>query len=188
MTVLLTILITLIALHTPVVAQVSWWEWPGKWVHSRFHDADKAKPAPQNLGQTLEGQARKVSDYEGDVLLLAFWAVWCPPCLKELPQLDELQDTFKDESFQVLAINTFGKKQTLLTYLKRNPLATTSLFDEEDKVAKAYGVISLPTVIVVDERGTILDRWEGLRDLEEVKAEVKTYLAESRSRLSRRPS
>lgn len=186
LTIIITIIITMVAL--PTEAEVGWWEWPGKWVHSKFHDADKAKPAPETLGQTLDGQARTVNEYEGDVLFLAFWAIWCPPCIEELPQLERLQETFKDENFSVLAINTFGKKQKLRAYLERNPLAVTSLFDEGDKVAKAYGVVSIPTVVVVDERGTILDRWQGLKDLDEVKELVKSYLAESRSRLSRRPS
>ena len=175
---ILIILLCLIAMSRPTDAQVSWWKWPGKWVNSKFRSAKKGKQAPSILGQTLEGQGVTLGDYEGKVLFLAFWAVWCPPCLVEFPHLTELQEAFKDEDLEILAINVFGKKAKMLSYLEKNPLDLNFLYDEGDKVSKAYGIISLPTAILVDETGIVLNKWKGLKDLKVLKSELRLYFKE----------
>ena len=103
--------------------------------------------------------------------------MWCPPCLEKLPHLPELQVAFKDKDFEVLAIHVLGKKEKLLRYLESHSIDLNFLHDAGDKVAKAYGIIRLPTALLVDDEDIILKRWEGA-DLEEVKKELANYFEE----------
>ena len=174
---LLTAVIVLSGLH-PLSAQLPWWKWPKKWADSKFHKATADRQAPAMLGKTLEGENRTIQDYEGRVLLLNFWAVWCSPCLVELPHLLDIKRTYESEGLDILAINVLGTKPKLLRYLQKHPVELTHLHDE-DKVAKTYGVINLPTIVLVDGEGIILNRWEGA-DLQQVKRELALYFEELR--------
>lgn len=105
-----------------------------------------------------EGNNVSLSDYRGKVVILNFWASWCPPCKEEMPEFKELNSKIKDSSDAILlTINlTDGQRETkdiALKFLKDNNYDFKVLFDEEDKVASIFGIQAIPTTIIIDRAG-----------------------------------
>ena len=67
----------------------------------------------------LDGKRHRLSDYSGSVILVNFWATWCPPCVQEMPTLQELADLLGDENFEILAVNLGEEKKQIDDFLKK---------------------------------------------------------------------
>lgn len=117
--------------------------------------------APDFEISTLDGTKTKLSSYKGKVVLLAFWASWCPRCLEELAFLQGLYTGNKDK-LTVLAINqdTKNLSETHLAKLKETVtemnLSFPVLIDLEFEAWQKYGINALPTSIIVDQEGKIV--------------------------------
>lgn len=104
---------------------------------------------------SLDGKQYTLSDLRGKVVLIDFWATWCPPCKKELPVIEKLHRDFKDEGLVVLGISD-ENKTTIEKFLKENKLTFPILLDQGGKVAKLYKVQAIPRVILIDKKGKIV--------------------------------
>jgi len=126
-----------------------------------FHSA--AKAVPDQTFVTIEGETVQLSDYHGQYVLLNFWATWCAPCRKEMPQLSALQGEFGGDVFQVVTIAT-----------GRNPPPAMKRFfgdigvdnlplhrDPKQKLARLMGVFGLPVVVIIDPQGQEIARLTG---------------------------
>lgn len=112
--------------------------------------APQAAPDFQLLD--MEARAHALGDFEDQVLLVNFWATWCPPCRKEMPALERLSRRMDAETFQVLAINVGEDAERagrFLDSLAEQPTFTV-LLDPDGEVARSWGVKVLPTTWVVD--------------------------------------
>lgn len=112
--------------------------------------APQAAPDFQLLD--METRAHALGDFEGQVLLVNFWATWCPPCRKEMPALERLSRKMDAETFQVLAINVGEDAERagrFLDSLAEQPTFTV-LLDPDGEVTRRWGVKVLPTTWVVD--------------------------------------
>ncbi len=184
----LIILISLVAMSAPADTQVSWWKWPGKWVGSKFRKAREGKLAPSPLGQTLDGQFRTASDYRSKSLLVSFWAPWSPPCLAGLDRLAELERRYGEErDTEILAVSVLTERVNLDSFLSDHTYLLTFLHDAHGDVAKAYGVVSLPTTVLVSEAGIVLRKWQGAGEMADLECQVGEYFAE-RSRIRQEES
>lgn len=138
----------------------------------------RGDPAPDRLGRTLDGDAVTLAGHRGQIVVVTFWATWCPYCLKELPQLEGLQNVAK-ERLRVIAVNTEDRKvfRKVAGLMKDFKL---QLVSDSDKTAqKAYGVTALPHLFIIDRDGTIAGahRGYGEESLEAILAEVNALLA-----------
>lgn len=111
----------------------------------------------------IEGKTVRLSDYKGKTVVLNFWATWCPPCKKEMPDFDLLDKELKKTNDAVLlAVNmTDGKRDTkskVESFIKNNNYGMRVLLDTEGKAAKLYDIRWLPTTVVVDGKGIL--RWQ----------------------------
>lgn len=104
---------------------------------------------------SLDGKQYTLSALRGKVVLIDFWATWCPPCKKELPVLEKLHRDFKDEGLVVLGISD-ENKTTIEKFLKENKLTFPILLDQGGKVAQLYKVQAIPRVILIDKKGKIV--------------------------------
>jgi peroxiredoxin len=119
-------------------------------------DADDAKR--QNADFTLadlQGKARHLQDLRGKVVLVNFWATWCPPCRKEMPDLDALYNKFKDQGFVVLAISDEDTAK-VSPFIAERKISYPVLLDPGRKVNDAFIVEGIPKSFVYDRDGKMV--------------------------------
>lgn len=120
-------------------------------------------------GKDINGEAAKLSDYvaKGKYVLIDFWASWCGPCMQAVPTVRGLQEKYGDKGFQLVGINCWEQKA-------EDGPAKAALMDmtwpvifAEDESVEAYGVQAIPTLILFDPEGVIVERFLGEEGLEE---------------------
>ena len=112
-------------------------------------------------GTDLRGQTVDASQYRGKTLLVTFWATWAGPAKRDLPELAKLHAKFKAKGFEVLAVNLDNEKADLDAFLQASPLPWPQIFEPggmESRPAVEFGIISLPTMILVDPDGKVINR------------------------------
>ncbi len=115
-------------------------------------------PSPESLPsisvKTLEEKPATPADMAGKVLLLNFWATWCPPCKAEMPSIQALYDKTRDVAFDVMAISVAEKKATVAQFLKDNPRYTFPVFlDESGSASGPFVGRGIPTTFILDKQG-----------------------------------
>jgi peroxiredoxin len=124
------------------------------------------RPAPDFSLPDMDGKLYKLSDYRGKVVLLNFWATWCPPCRHEMPSMEKLHRELKDKPFQILACDQQEDGDTVFAFTGQFDPAPSFplLLDSKSAVAKAFSVPGLPTTFIIDKSGRIAYRAVGGRD------------------------
>ncbi|MFP4336190.1 MAG: TlpA disulfide reductase family protein [Wenzhouxiangella sp.] len=119
--------------------------------------------------EDLDGAARSLDDYRGQVVLVNFWATWCPPCREEMPSMENLRRALEDEDFALLALNVGEDADTVFSFLNRlDPEPRfTILFDRDSAVLDDWPVRGLPTTFVLDRAGRITLRAVGGRHFDD---------------------
>jgi thiol-disulfide isomerase/thioredoxin len=132
---------------------------------------------PPELGSTLGREDVRTTDYAGKVLVVTFWASWCPPCRRELPMLEGLQRAANGR-VQVVAVNIedYEKFRTVARTLK--PLAITITHDDWKKSSDAYGVNGIPHLVLIGRDGRVLQVHRGYSDeaIDGILAEINAQL------------
>jgi thiol-disulfide isomerase/thioredoxin len=121
-------------------------------------------------GKTLEGDSLRLSNYRGKVIALHYWATWCGPCLKDMKELKRLQAKFGGEGFTPLGVNLDGDKKTATNFLKQNRHPWPQLYEPgglDSRLANEFGVLTLPTMLLVDQGGKVLNRSLHVSELED---------------------
>ncbi len=122
------------------------------------------KRAPYFSLKGRDGREYSIIDFRGYVVVLNFWASWCPPCRKEIPALERLQKDYLGKRLKVITVSTDSRKADLDSFLKKYPIGLPVLHDSELKVWRKYRVFSLPTTFLIDREGIIIERFMGGRD------------------------
>ena len=112
-------------------------------------------PAPNFELKTLDGTTAALQDYAGEVVLINFWATWCPPCKAEMPDLNDYYLANQDKGFTILGINAQEDQATVNKFIQATGFSFPILLDSFGKVASQYQVHSYPTTIVVGRDGEI---------------------------------
>ena len=122
---------------------------------------DNPEPAPEINLPDLSGISHRLSDLEGKVVVINFWASWCTPCVRELPALERLKDRLEAGGGTVLAVNAGESLNQIKRFLKRRPTTLLVLRDEKSEASSDWKVSSMPTTFVVDASGRIVMRVVG---------------------------
>ncbi len=135
--------------------------------------------APTATLPTLGGEADgTLADYRGQVVVLNFWASWCPPCVDELPLLQNLQRGLQASGATVLGVNYKDLPEDALEFVDDYRLNYPSLRDIDGEYAERYGTLGMPETFVIDRRGRIAALRRGPIDQEWVDETLPPLLAE----------
>lgn len=112
----------------------------------------------------IEDRLHRLSDYRGKVVLVNFWATWCPPCAKEMPSMERLWQDLGKKKFAVLTINVGESAKDVEIFAFKQDLTFQLLLDLEGATVRDWLVRGLPTSYVVDTRGRIAYQAIGERE------------------------
>lgn len=101
------------------------------------------------------GKEQRLSDLQGRVVVLDFWASWCGPCRAQTPVLERVARSFGKEKLQVLGVGTSDDRKSISDFLEQRPPAYPSVYDDQQMAATAYHVQGLPTLVVIAKDGTV---------------------------------
>lgn len=142
----------------------------------------KVIPASNFELQDMDEEKVKLSDYRGKVVLLNFWATWCPPCIREMPSMERLHQQVDAEDFKVIAVNQMEDADQVFAFTGQLEIDPTFaiLFDSTSEVSREYAVRGLPTTYLIDKEGNIRYRAVGGREFDhaEVIKTIKQLIAE----------
>ncbi len=162
------------------------------WAKDPFETLQLFRPkrqttAPDFKVPGLGGSPIRLGDLKGQVILLNFWATWCPPCREEMPAMERLYRRFKAKGFTILAVSTDAEGEEVVgPFVKRFGLTFPVGLDPTSTVAGKYRMTGLPTSILINRGGAIVAVAVGPRDWDSPAAhQVIEKLLESRSRLER---
>lgn len=139
----------------------------------------EGEPAPSFYLPNREHGAVGLERLRGEVVLLNFWATWCPPCVTEMPSLGRLQTRFEGQKFKVLAVSVDEDGWPAVDrFLKKYPVNLTILLDVRGDIAARYGTNRLPESFLIDQKGTVVKKYLGPRDWTDPKivSEIEGYL------------
>lgn len=113
--------------------------------------------APNFSLQTSSGGTYSLSDYRGQVVLINFWASWCPPCRTEMPAMQRVFEAYKDQDFVIFAVNATHQDSPgkAVEFSEVNGLTFPILFDYDGMVTSQYLVRSFPTSFFIDRDGIV---------------------------------
>ncbi len=148
----------------------------------------QVSPAPNFSLHDLQGNAHTLSDYQGKVVVLNFWATWCPPCRAELPSMQRAWEIMRNEDMLMLAVNVGERETTVRQVTQALGLDFPVLLDNNATLMQRWSARGLPTTFVINPQGHIVYRavgeraWDApdilrlLRDLKNLPSLDKTAL------------
>jgi thiol-disulfide isomerase/thioredoxin len=138
-----------------------------------------ARPAEPTAAWDLElpdlaGRPVRLRDLRGRVVLLNFWATWCPPCRDEMPALETLARELGPQGLTVVGVNLKESRSQIDAFVRERGLGFPVLRDAEGLVSERYQVFALPVTVRVDRRGMLVGTVLGIRDW--VSSDARAYL------------
>ncbi len=132
---------------------------------------------PALVEKDLDGKPLSLAQFAGKVVLVDFWATWCPPCREEIPDLVSLRNELAPKGFEVLGVSMDSDTASVRRYLKRQPMPYPLAFNGGEDEPKGWTVPGLPTAYLIGRDGRILRRWFGEKDMAELRQSVMEALA-----------
>ena len=137
--------------------------------------AKKGERAPEFTLPSLSGEKLALASLRGKVVVIDFWAEWCGPCKKELPELERLQRAYATKNVVVVAINLDKQRGNAERLVRELGLTLRVLLDPAGAVAGSYDLPKMPTSFVVDKKGIVRfvhEGFEGGADVERFRREL----------------
>jgi len=121
------------------------------------------EPAPefQTVDKWFPGTPVKVADLRGKVVLIDFWATWCPPCVTATPGLKRLHERMKDQPFVILGISADRSRDAWQSFIVEKGLKWHHYLDERAEIRRAFTIEAFPTYLLLDHEGIVRQAWRG---------------------------
>jgi peroxiredoxin len=133
--------------------------------------------APEFTRTDFSGKQLKLSDYRGKIVLLNFWASWCPPCRDEMPLFSKWHRESHARGLRVIGVSMDDDAASVKQFLAAHPV-TYPIVMGDIKLAETYGgVLGLPLSYLIDARGRIVARYQGETELVKIEAKIKELLS-----------
>ncbi len=135
------------------------------------------KPAPDFTLSDIYGEKRSLSDFKGKVIILDFWATWCPPCRAEIPHFIELYKEYRDQGLEIIGVALdWNAQRVVAPFVQERGINYTVLLGKKDVTDLYGGIMSIPTTFIIDRNGGIRKRYIGYKDKEIFEKEIKKLL------------
>ena len=144
-------------------------------VLNKFDKIKNQKAPSLSFKNVLDDEEKNIQDYFGNVILVNFWATWCSPCLKEIPDLNRLQTEFKDKGFVLISLSDEPRK-TLIDFISQNPLVTISGYVENYQWIDINLGNIRPVTFLIDKNGKILEYYTGAYNFDFYKNKIVPLL------------
>lgn len=137
--------------------------------------------APEFSIRTDSGLTISRSNFGGRLLVLNFWATWCPPCVEEMPLLDQFQKKLKADGVVVLGISIDEDANTYHAFLKRANVSFLTARDPAAKISSSFGTFRYPETYIIDTRGKVVQKiigpaqWTDARMISYIKSLLKAH-------------
>jgi len=115
--------------------------------------------APNFSIATDSGRTVTARDFGGKLLLLNFWATWCPPCIEEIPGLNEMSRELGPKGLVILGVSVDKDETAYKNFLRKSPLAFLTARDPEEKINLSYGTIQYPESYLIDTNGKVIEKF-----------------------------
>lgn len=133
--------------------------------------------APDFSKQSIQGQTIKLSDFRSKhYILLDFWANWCGPCVKQIPQINKLQDTYANKGLRIIGVSLDGNEEEWRNSVEKYELGKwihvisyndpSAYFSNSYDISEIYNISSIPLYILIDKQGKVIARWQHIGDKE----------------------
>lgn len=123
------------------------------------------RKAPEFTLKDVNGSSVSLSSLKGKVVLLNFWATWCPPCRDEMPSLEKLHLRMKDKGLAVLSVSVDKSIPAVRDFIGKAPISFPVLLDTKMEVTKSlFKVYTIPTTFLIDRDGTVIEKYFGEQD------------------------
>ena len=140
-----------------------------------FAGVQKGQRAPEFSLPSLKGTTVTLGSMKGKVVLVDFWAQWCEPCKKELPQLDRLAKEYAAKGVVIVAVNIDKQRENAERMVKQLGVSLPVLLDPAGSVAGTYDLPKMPTSFVIDKKGIVRfvnEGFDGPKDVDRFKQEL----------------
>jgi thiol-disulfide isomerase/thioredoxin len=127
----------------------------------------------------LDGGTTEVADYQGQVLMVNFWASWCPPCRAEMPEIQAFYDQYQDAGLALLMVNSGEPEATARSFIQQTGFTFPVGLDPTNRISDNYGINALPVTLVYDRSGQIVYRHSGMISQAVLDAQVTPLLTDS---------
>jgi cytochrome c biogenesis protein CcmG/thiol:disulfide interchange protein DsbE len=134
--------------------------------------------APDFTLASVGGGSKTLSEYKGKVVMLNFWATWCGPCKREIPDFIEMQEAYREKGFEIVGVSLDdpNAREAVAAFVKNEGINYDVVYGDGN-VAQAYGgVRSIPTTFLIDRDGMVVSSQVGLRPKESWQKEIESLL------------
>jgi peroxiredoxin len=133
--------------------------------------------APAFQGPTPAGASLRLADHRREVVLVDFWATWCPPCVASMPALEEVYREYKDRGFVVIGVNQEAGEEALVRSFLDERGLTFPIVMDSGEIAHQYGVFTFPTSFLIGKGGLIRAVHRGVTDKARLRRDVEELLS-----------
>ena len=126
--------------------------------------------APELKAQDLAGVSKTLAEYRGKVVVLNFWASWCPPCLREMPSMERLKQKMAGRPLEIVALDSAETAEEVKAFVSRMKLSFPILLDPDGSNTRRWKVFALPTSFLLDAQGRVRYVLTGPTDWDEGEA------------------
>lgn len=151
----------------------------GAWFFGSGKNAKKVPfPMPEvSMKSAMDGETVDLASYKGKVILVNFWATWCPPCVGEMPDMNRLHKELAEKGFTVIGISMdTGSEKPVKALAAKMGIAYPVIMGG-DKIAKQFGeIIGIPVSFLVDRQGNVIKRYDGPRGYKDFLEDIEKVL------------
>jgi len=125
-----------------------------------------------------DGKEIDLSAYKGKVVVMDFWASWCIPCRKSFPWLNKMQGNLKEKGLVIIGVNVDENSKDAQDFLSKYPTNFSIIFDPQGKYAEYYKIIGMPSSLIFDRQGNLVEQHVGFKEshIKEYENTIKTIL------------